>query len=296
MVDTAFSNGFKFLKSENIDKTVPCDKSNKAKFYSCQICEKIFPTPAKLKIHSRIHTGEKPFKCDVCDKSFSVNGTLTDHKRIHTGEKPFKCDECGKSFSQNKRLVRHKTIHSDHKPYSCDICMKKFGSKDVLNSHKRTHSKPYSCDICKKLFSRKPNLARHSKIHINKEENRNLNSLVFVDFNDTIKKEMIKEEITEEKCVHGSITFNQENYEKDTNALEENKANIPMLFKEENTNFSQTQDKFKEDIIINDGTVTEQPKEDEVLETEDNMDLLKAEVLGLKQINNQKVLLICILN
>ena len=56
---------------------------NYARKYHCRFCQKAFPVKAKVVIHERIHTGEKPYSCDICGKSFNTNGNMKAHKTIH---------------------------------------------------------------------------------------------------------------------------------------------------------------------------------------------------------------------
>ena len=58
-----------------------------------------------------------PISCSHCDKFFSKANELKVHKRMHTGEKLYPCPDCDTFVSQLNDLKRHKRTHTDEKHY-----------------------------------------------------------------------------------------------------------------------------------------------------------------------------------
>ncbi len=137
----------------------------------CDVCRLRFQTEAELIRHRKVsHKQVKKPRCLTCDKEF-VDGTrLLIHSRLHTGERPFKCDVCGKTFTQRRTLHEHKLTHEQQRKFECDQCNKRFVQRNHLKYHRASvhgvaDSGRHECPYCKKLFAFPFQLVKHQAMH-----------------------------------------------------------------------------------------------------------------------------------
>ncbi|TKA69888.1 hypothetical protein B0A49_08009 [Cryomyces minteri] len=140
--DVASSRTYDVDSQATCESGEPTRSSAKAKkSYQCTMpdCSKRFYQKTHLEIHTRAHTGVKPFLCKepTCGQRFSQLGNLKTHERRHTGERPYHCDICGKTFAQRGNVRAHKIVHQQTKPFTCmlDECGKQFTQLGNLKSH-----------------------------------------------------------------------------------------------------------------------------------------------------------------
>ncbi len=147
---------------------------NKAKKFSCNLCNRSFESERILNIHMHaIHYTLKPFSCILCDKSFATEANLNSHvDNFHhkVGRvKQFSCNLCGKSYFKQAGLNYHMdAFHHNLRPFSCILCDKAFHHKGGLKQHiDMVHHKlrPLSCTLCSKSFAKKQHLRVHMRYH-----------------------------------------------------------------------------------------------------------------------------------
>ncbi|XP_052282201.1 transcription factor IIIA-like [Dreissena polymorpha] len=149
------------------------------KRFTCSECNKTFKKRSRLEIHSRSHTGERPYVCDFegCNNSYK----RVDHLRRHeyTTHKPqnavdIRCEEsdCEAQFSSWDNLNKHIKRCHEKQVYTCHIagCKAEFRKHRLLKEHKlEVHSQgaKYLCQEpgCGKSFSLGHQYRRHMKTH-----------------------------------------------------------------------------------------------------------------------------------
>lgn len=136
--------------------------------HQCEFCGAKFKQTTNLKLHIRVHTGERPHLCSLCGKKFRTTGGLDDHIRRHKNEKPHQCRQCTRRFVDVGHRNRHeRLVHSGLKVHQCTICGKMFGLPSHAKRHALIHTgkKQFECATCGKQILDVSNFKKHLDVH-----------------------------------------------------------------------------------------------------------------------------------
>lgn len=134
-----------------------------SKKLDCDHCGRKFNDANSLKIHSRTHSGEKPYSCHICGRSFGFDTVLKKHMLFHAGNKPFQCTVCQKSYFTAYDLRVHIRGHTGERPYKCRHCNLSFVTGRRRNIHEKTHQRKnsFECKKCGRIFRTANTLSLH---------------------------------------------------------------------------------------------------------------------------------------
>ncbi|XP_035909058.1 zinc finger protein 850-like [Anopheles stephensi] len=111
------------------------------KDHACDVCGASFHNKGLLKRHRRaLHSTELLFECKHCSKKFAVVEKLKIHQRVHTGERPFECTFCPRTFLHFSDRKRHEmATHTGERPFKCKLCPASYIRNRELNLHMQKH-------------------------------------------------------------------------------------------------------------------------------------------------------------
>jgi hypothetical protein len=101
------------------------------------------------------YTQENLHMCVVSvEKGFTQFSNLKIHSLVHTGERPHLCKECGRRFRWTANLQKHALLHTGQKPHVCclfqDLCMSRWTKEPQFYTYSKSATQVWAArqDFC----------------------------------------------------------------------------------------------------------------------------------------------------
>ncbi|XP_065082963.1 zinc finger protein 62-like [Ochlerotatus camptorhynchus] len=109
------------IKRAHENGTITCVKKDPpegpstSKEHMCEICEKCFSGPVRLRIHMKIHDpNRKQYGCEMCDAKFLTRIGLKQHMANKDAHQEATCSVCNTFFKTRERYDEHMLKHVEH--------------------------------------------------------------------------------------------------------------------------------------------------------------------------------------